>query len=524
MLRKILFILFIICLPYALAAVSFEEKGWAISEKSDMERFINADITKTTGDNFRFSLSLDNTFKSDISKGELQKYTDCAVSKTSDCITFSNLQKIDTMPVQVFKTECFAPDDCIVKDVTKEKLSKTELNAFSGDNFDITHEEGLSVKIGYNSVTYNATGQTYTWYGDSTCGNGTNRCCTFDDFYNDIVALGDTHFQKQGGSQYYANITFWYWGNTTHTIQVCGEKQQLIFDGKILQSNNRNNTAVLTNMSLFGRETLTSDFWVFQTGSLATINITNSHLMCPTANYFPYNYDKMVNTVNVNAVPATPGSTAIMNRVTSIIQPNNNCFDGIDGEIDDIYGTGCNILVRRAEALTNNIVITNLKGDNYVYTFRTTGTGTGTGITRMINPDVPIWNVTFQSATCRQRLDRVYTFELRTNYINQTPNQGVNVTLTNNISDTLFSALTDSSGYIIKNVTYGFYNSTGQSNIYSNSPFNISLTKDGYAPYYDVLDMDRKEDLRIVMDRLPFDYRGTLLIRPPESILLRGQT
>ena len=102
---------------------------------------------------------------------------------------------------------------------------------------------------------------------------------------------------------------------------------------------------------------------------------------------------------------------------------------------------------------------------------------------------------------------RQYEFDLAIFFHNGTSIQNANVTISNELLGSSNSWLSFSNGSIPQQIySYGHYNQTGGDSIYNYNPYNVTVTLEGYETYTDMINITKKENLRICLCPIKASY------------------
>ncbi len=115
----------------------------------------------------------------------------------------------------------------------------------------------------------------------------------------------------------------------------------------------------------------------------------------------------------------------------------------------------------------------------------------------ILNGDSDTWDVEFGSG-CAYNVYRNYEFDLTVYFQNGSYVNNANVTISNSYLGSSDSWLTFANGSIPQQVyDMGHYNITGGDTIYSYNPYNLTISMSGYETYTDLVNITRKENLRV---------------------------
>ena len=125
----------------------------------------------------------------------------------------------------------------------------------------------------------------------------------------------------------------------------------------------------------------------------------------------------------------------------------------------------------------------------------------GSGNINLINPDVDAWTFNWENPAYNLvNVFRKYQFHLTVFFQNGSFTQNANVTICNDFLGLSYSWLTYANGSIPQQVfSMGHYNATGGDTIYDYNPYNLTITFDGYETYSTLINITKKEDLKITL-------------------------
>jgi len=132
----------------------------------------------------------------------------------------------------------------------------------------------------------------------------------------------------------------------------------------------------------------------------------------------------------------------------------------------------------------------------------------------IINGDVDNWNFVWYPTTTGE-VFRQYEFDLTITYMNYTPMENANVTISNSYLGTSDSWLTYANGSIPpQTYSMGHYNQTGGDSLYDYNPYNITVTRSGFRTYTTLINITKEEDFPIALQETTaaVTYTSAILI------------
>jgi hypothetical protein len=117
----------------------------------------------------------------------------------------------------------------------------------------------------------------------------------------------------------------------------------------------------------------------------------------------------------------------------------------------------------------------------------------------IIDADTDEWSILWGS-TCTGKIYRQNTINLHITDKDGNDIAGATVTLKDNGGSTVFSVSTGADGKITEQtVSRGYYDQAHSQTLQDYGPHTLTITKDGYQDYQDVITLDRKLDLEVAL-------------------------
>jgi len=206
---------------------------------------------------------------------------------------------------------------------------------------------------------------------------------------------------------------------------------------------------------------------------------TNLKIYNSILNYKSYIYDQATTEIFNTIITGATGASGALYRPSgsydkiSIIESSYVAYLRPSGTISNLYARGC---------------------DKFAYV-----SFLSFGDFYFIDVDSDTWQFEW-GAPSQDNIIRQYSFDLTVFFQNGSYAQNANVTISNSYLGTSDSWLTYANGSVPQQTySMGHYNQTGGDTIYDYNPYNLTVTLDGYETYTDLINITKKEDLRITL-------------------------